>query len=204
MEEHELVAILNALGYKYNMEELKKALSKEPLNGKRKCIAFSRVSTFHQDVEQQTQEVINEAHRNGFTDDRIILIEHKESAVKLDIDERVGIQELKKAIENNDVECVIIYEISRLSRRPNMLYAVRDYLIDHGVNLICMKPFMKLLDNDGKMNQTASLIFSIFGSMAETEGYIRKERMRRGVEKAKAMGRHAGGQITFGYKVERA
>lgn len=203
MGEHELELILKAFGYECNMEELKEVINNEPLNSKKKCIAFSRVSTLGQDVEQQTQEVLREAHRNGFTDDQIILIEHKESAVKLDIDERLGIQELKQAIENNDVECVIIFEISRLSRRPNVLFTVRDYLIDHGVNLICMKPFMKLLDKDGKMNQTAALIFSIFGSMAETEGYIRKERMRRGVEKAKAMGRHAGGQITFGYSVDK-
>ena len=128
------------------------------------------------------------------------MIEQKESAVTLNEEERIGIQKLKETIEFNDVECVIIFEISRLSRRPNVLYSVRDYLIEHKVNLICMKPFMKLLDSDGKMSQTASLLFSIFGSMAETEGYIRKARMRRGVQKKKELGMHAGGQVMFGYK----
>lgn len=203
MNENELVTILNAFGYKYNMEELKKALSTKPLNSTKKCICFSRVSTSEQDLDQQTKEILKEAQRNGFSDEQIILIEHKESAVKLDIDERIGIQELKNAIEINDVECVIIFEISRLSRRPDVLYSVRDYLISHGVNLICMKPFMRLLDNDGKMSHTASLLFSIFGSMAETEGYIRKARMKRGKEKKKALGLHYTGKVPIGYKTNK-
>lgn len=182
------------------MNELNEALSKKPLNSKKKCVLFSRVSTLAQDLTQQNEQLFDEARRNGFSDSQIILIEQKESAVTLNEEERIGIQKLKETIESNNVECVIIFEISRLSRRPNVLYSVRDYLIEHKVNLICMKPFMRLLDSDGKMSQTASLLFSIFGSMAETEGYIRKERMKRGVNKKKELGMHAGGQVMFGYK----
>lgn len=200
MTKTQIIGILNALGYVYNMEELNNALSKKPLNSTKKCVLFSRVSTANQDLIQQNEQLYLEANRNGFSEEQIILIDQKESAVKLDEEERIGIQRLKEIIEKNDVECVIIFEISRLSRRPNVLYSVRDYLIEHNVNLICMKPFMRLLDSDGKMSQTASLLFSIFGSMAETEGYIRKERMRRGVQKKKELGMHAGGQVMFGYK----
>ena len=200
MTKKQIIGILNALGYEYDMNELNEALSKKPLNSKKKCVLFSRVSTLAQDLTQQNEQLFDEARRNGFSDSQIILIEQKESAVTLNEEERIGIQKLKETIEFNDVECVIIFEISRLSRRPNVLYSVRDYLIEHKVNLICMKPFMKLLDSDGKMSQTASLLFSIFGSMAETEGYIRKARMRRGVQKKKELGMHAGGQVMFGYK----
>ena len=203
MNRSQIIKVLNAYGIYYNMEELNNALSKKPLNSTKKCVLFSRVSTQGQDLTQQTEQLYAEANRNGFTDDRIIFIEQKESAVKLDEEERLGIQQLKHVIESDDIECVIIFEISRLSRRPDVLYSVRDYLIEHNVNLICMKPFMRLLDEDGKMSHTASLLFSIFGSMAETEGYIRKERMRRGVNKKKAMGYHAGGPIMYGYKTVR-
>lgn len=192
------VNLLKTAGYEVNMKELKQ-VTEQYKAGTRNVALFSRVSTDHQDLIQQTEEIKKEAIRCGFTEDQFIIIEHKESAVKLDIDERQGIQELKEAIDKHDIECVIVYEVSRISRRPNVLYAVRDYLIERGINLICIKPYMRLLDNDGKINHTANLIFSIFGSLAEQEGYIRKERMQRGVKHARSMGRHAGGQIMYGY-----
>ena len=162
-----------------------------------KVILFSRVSTEKQDLIQQNNELYAEAKRNGYDD--IILIEQKESAIKLDEDERIGIQKLKEAIESDNIECVIIYEISRLSRRPTVLYSVRDYLIEHQVNLICMKPYMKLLDPDGKMSQTASILFSLFGAMSESEMMIKKERMIRGRLAKREQGKYIGGNVQFGY-----
>lgn len=162
-----------------------------------KVILFSRVSTLGQDLTQQNDELYAEAKRNGYED--IVLIEQKESAIKLDEDERIGIQKLKDTIENDDIDCVIIYEISRLARRPTVLYSVRDYLIEHGVNLICMKPYMRLLDPDGKMSQTASILFSLFGALSESEMMIKKERMMRGRIAKREKGKYIGGNVLFGY-----
>ena len=164
-----------------------------------KVILFSRVSTLGQDLTQQNDELYAEAKRNGYDEKDIILIEQKESAIKLDEDERIGIQQLKDAIEKENVECVIIYEISRLARRPTVLYSVRDFLIDHQVNLICMKPYMRLLDPDGKMSQTASILFSLFGALSESEMMIKKERMMRGRLAKREQLKYIGGNVQFGY-----
>ncbi|MEE3443241.1 MAG: recombinase family protein [Methanobrevibacter sp.] len=164
-----------------------------------KVILFSRVSTLGQDLTQQNDELYAEAKRNGYDEKNIILIEQKESAIKLDEDERIGIQQLKDAITKENVECVIIYEISRLARRPTVLYSVRDFLIDHQVNLICMKPYMRLLDPDGKMSQTASILFSLFGALSESEMMIKKERMMRGRLAKREQLKYIGGNVQFGY-----
>lgn len=164
-----------------------------------KVILFSRVSTLGQDLTQQNDELYAEAKRNGYDEKDIILIEQKESAIKLDEDERIGIQQLKDAITKENVECVIIYEISRLARRPTVLYSVRDFLIDHQVNLICMKPYMRLLDPDGKMSQTASILFSLFGALSESEMMIKKERMMRGRLAKREQLKYIGGNVQFGY-----
>lgn len=169
----------------------------------KKCCCFSRVSTTSQDLSQQTEQLLIEAERCGYTKNDTIIIEQKESAVKLNEEERLGIQNLYDIIDKHRIECVIVYEISRLSRRPDVLYSVRDYLIKRQVNLICLKPYMRLLENDGTISQTANLLFSIFGSLAENEGYIRKARMMRGKEKSKAMGKHYTGRIPFGYAVDK-
>ena len=49
-----------------------------------KAIALIRVSTLHQDLNQQTEAVIAEIIKDGIPKENIILIEEKESAVKLE------------------------------------------------------------------------------------------------------------------------
>ena len=100
-----------------------------------KVILFSRVSTLGQDLTQQNNELFAEAKRNGFAEKDIILIEQKESAIKLDEEERKGIAKLKETIMSQKIDCVIIYEISRLARRPTVLYSVRDFLIENNVHI---------------------------------------------------------------------
>lgn len=201
-ENNIIIEILNSFGYNIDMNEINE-LTEQYEKKNSKCILFSRVSTDRQDLTQQNNELFDEAKRCGFNKDDIILIEQKESAIKLDEAERIGIQELKKAIETQDVEVVVVYEISRLSRRPEVLYSVRNYLIEHNVNLICMKPYMRLLDPDGNMSQTANILFSVFSSLSESEMMIKKERFARGRKNKMIQGKYIGGTVLFGYKVEK-
>lgn len=168
-----------------------------------KAIVFSRVSSLHQDLVQQTDEVLAEALKNGYKKEELVVIEQKESAIKLDEEERIGLQKLKQSIEDYPIECVFVYEVSRISRRPKVLFSIRDLLIEKQIQLVCIKPYLRLLDNDGKLSQTASIMFSIFSSLSESEMMLKKERMRRGANHAKAMGRHAGGQVMFGYTTDK-
>lgn len=168
-----------------------------------KAIALIRVSTINQDLSQQTDTVINEIIKDGYSKDDIILIEDKESAVKLDEEQRLGLNRLKAEIlADSSINAVYIFELSRLSRRPEILYSIRDFLINHHIQLVVLKPYMKLLDIDGSLSQTASIMFGIFGALAEQEGYLRKERMMRGVLAKKAQGKYAGGHLPFGYAVD--
>lgn len=164
------------------------------------CILFSRVSTLVQDLTQQTNELISEAERLGYSKEQQILIEYKESAIKLSIDERKGIIALKESIEQNPVDCVIVYEISRISRQTTMLYEIRDWLIQRNIQLICLKPYMRLLE-DGKMSQTANILFSLFASLSEGEMIVKKERMLRGKQHKIDNNQYIDSYILFGYKV---
>ena len=49
----------------------------------KKVIVLSRVSTSHQDLTQQTEEILREVHKDGYTDPNIIIIEDVESTIKL-------------------------------------------------------------------------------------------------------------------------
>lgn len=165
----------------------------------KKCVVFSRVSSVYQFAEEQTKELYAEAYKNGYTDEDILPIERAESAIKLSESERLTIQSLYDAIDNNPIECVICRELSRIARRPDVLYKVRDKLIQSHVQLIVCNPYMKLLDDKGKLSQTANIMFSLFGSLAESEMAIKIERFREGKLRKKHAGKWAGGWLPFGY-----
>lgn len=170
----------------------------------KKAIILSRVSSLHQTLEQQTEAVLKEVKNDGYTDDNIIIIEDKESAIKLSEEERNGLNKMKEYIKNDSsINAVYLYELSRLSRRQTVLFSIRDFLIERQIQLICINPSMRLLDANGKMSQTASLMFSIFSSFCETEMELKKDRMMRGRRYNISIGKIGGGRPPYGYSIDR-
>ena len=170
----------------------------------KKVIVLSRVSTEGQDLAQQTDEVLREVHKDGYTDSNIIIIEDKESAIKLSEEERHGLNMMKDHINNNpNIKCVYIYELSRLSRRQLVLFSIRDFLVERKIQLICLKPYFRLLEVNGEMSQTGSLMFSLFSSLSESEMMLKQERMMRGRRRNKELGKSVGGRPPFGYDVDK-
>ena len=168
-----------------------------------KCILLVRVSTQHQDLTSQTEKVKAEALKDGYAPKDIIILEDKESAIKLSEEERNGLNRMKDHIEHDDISCVYTYEVSRISRQPAMLYNIRDYLIEHHVQLIILNPYMKMLDDEGRLSPTANVFFSIFTGLAENEMYLRNQRIARGFERKRKSLEHAGGQVPFGYSLDK-
>ena len=170
-----------------------------------KAIILSRVSTSQQDLTQQTEDVLREAHKDGYSDRNIIIIENVESAIKLSEEERQGLNKMKDYINRDStIECVYIYELSRLSRRQLVLFSVRDFLVERQIQLICLKPYFRLLEVDGSMSQTGSLMFSLFSSLSESEMMLKKERMMRGRRRNKELGKSVGGRPPFGYDLDKS
>lgn len=169
-----------------------------------KVIVLSRCSTVYQDVTQQTDSIMKQVHLDGYGDDQVIVIENNESGSKLSIEEREGLNEMFHMIENDTskvIKSVYCFEISRIGRKPDIVFKVRDFLISHGVNLVCVKPYFKMLDEDGKISESSSIMFGLFAVMAESETRTRVERTMRGKRKLKSEKKWAGGWIRFGYSV---
>lgn len=158
-------------------------------NGKRKVIALYRVSTDKQDLTRQQIDLRRALAIDGYDDNEIIEIGNKESGVLLSMDEREGIATLKQHVEEGNVDAVYVHELSRLSRRTADTFAIRDYLMQHRVQLVCLNPNIKCFTEEFKIEPTANLVFSVMAGMAENEGFIRKERFRSGKAKNKLLGK---------------
>lgn len=170
----------------------------------KKVIVLSRCSTVYQDVTQQTDSIMKQVHADGYNDDQVIIIENNESGSKLSIEEREGLNEMFSLIENDfqkEIKSVYCFEISRIGRKPDIVFKVRDFLLNRNINLVCVKPYFKMLDEDGKISESSSIMFGLFAVMAESETRTRVERTMRGKRKLKAEKKWTGGWIRFGYSV---
>lgn len=171
----------------------------------KKAVLFVRVSTEKQTLESQIEALKRTAFIDGYCDSDLIVIAKKESGVKLKESEREGLNELKSVIIENDVDCVYIFELSRLSRDPMTLYSVRDKIFkDNKVQLKCLKPTFSLLEEPErtKFDAMGSLVFSIFGCFAEQEVVEKKERFHRGKAQKAIEGKYSGGTVPYGYEID--
>ena len=170
----------------------------------KKCILLVRVSTQQQDLDQQRNKVFEAAKSDGYRDSDIIVIEDKESAIKLSEEERHGLVELKNYINSDSsIDRIYSWELSRISRQAKMLYSIRDFLVSKGVDLVILNPYFHVLKEDKTLDPNSNIFFGIFASMSENEGFLSKIRQARGRKKAISEGRFIGGTVLYGYKLDK-
>lgn len=167
-----------------------------------RCLLFLRVSTIQQDYEHQRIELIKYAKTKGYDD--YLIIAHKESGIKLNEQERQGIEELKEMIErDSSISAVFIFEISRLARREEVLHSIKTYLVEKKINLYIYDKQYQLLNEDGSINEQTELLFTLYSYFASQEMKIKKIRMNAGKQRLKKDGKFYGGKLLYGFKSDK-
>lgn len=168
-----------------------------------KAILLVRVSTERQNFDEQEKELFNLALRDGYKENDIISIAFKESAIKLSEEERAGLNMMKELIESDStIDCVYAWEISRIARKKKILFSILDYLINRKIQLVIKEPYLKLLNEDKTINESAEISFTLFAQMAESEMRNKQVRFKRAKNEMRKNGRYVGGRILFGYKLK--
>lgn len=167
-----------------------------------KVILLVRVSTAQQEVEAQRSELVELALADGFKHEDMVIIEGVgASAIKLNELYLQQMDELYQTIESGDIDAVYAWEISRIGRDEVVLMKFKNFLIEHKVQLVVKNPSLRLLNNDGTVNNGIELAFSLFATMSKQEMAVKKERFKRSKARNKAEGKFTGGKIKFGYKL---
>lgn len=168
-----------------------------------KTIIFTRVSTEAQHLESQQEQLISLAEKLGYIKENQILIGEKESAISLSVDERESINRLKETIlSDSEINCLVCWELSRIGRRADVIYNVRDFLLEHHIRWIVNNPYMEIIDSSSCITPAANLMLSIFTAFCENEMTIKQERMVRGKRARVASGHYIGGKILYGYAID--
>jgi DNA invertase Pin-like site-specific DNA recombinase len=174
---------------------MKKVVEKE-----NKCICLARVSTERQSYDEQVNNLIETAKRDGYKDSNIIIINNKESGIKLDEEHRLGLNEMKSKIQNDkSINCVYAREASRVGRTEKVLISIKHFLIDNKIQLVFTATNLRLLNDDKTLNPMASMMFNMLIANAQQEMIDKKERFREGKLKAIKEHKFVGPKILFGY-----
>ena len=156
---------------------------------KDKVVILARVSTNKQDYDRQVVELTEYCNRVGWEVAEVFA--NKVSGAK-SAEERAEIQDMIAYIKTNDIQRVVVLEISRLGRNTLEALKVIQVLNENGVSLYIKNYNLETLNPDGKPNRVASLITTILLEIASMERLTIQERMASGRDKYIAKCRKEG------------
>ena len=146
-------------------------------------IAYLRVSTGGQDLDQQKLAILEHArrHRTPVAD----FVEVRGSAGSAV--QRAQLLELIDTLKPGDR--FIVSELSRLGRSLNQILQIVDRLIHKGVRFVAIKESIRF---EGKQTLQTKAMIALFGLFAEVERDLIAERTKEGLAAAKAKGTRLG------------
>ena len=168
-----------------------------------KCLVMIRVSTEAQKLEDQHREMEVFCHNEGYDD--LVFVEDKgASAIKLNDQYRLMIEQVKEEIEKDPgITCFAVWELSRAFRNELVFQQVKMFLVERKIQFIVKNPYLKLLNPDGTVNSGMEIAVTLMATLAKQEMELKKERFKRAKKAMSAQGRYTGGHtIKFGYRVD--
>lgn len=154
-----------------------------------KAVIYARVSTSAQDYERQLEELRSYATRMGY---KVV----KEFSEKISgakkVEERAALSALLDYVESNEVDKVLIYECSRLSRRAVDFLSVIEQLTERGVSVYIHQNGLETLLPDGTPNPIAQLVLGILAQFNSMERSLIRSRMASGYARYIAKGGKVG------------
>lgn len=158
-----------------------------------KNIAYIRVSTEQQSLQNQRHKILEYSYNNNLKIDKFFEVEissRKEQKERL-------IDKLFEELNSGDT--LLVTELSRLGRNMLEILNLIDKFHTMKVNLI----FVQQPELSTANNALSKLLYSIYGYFAETEREIISERTKRGLsiarEKGKLLGRQKGQLVKSKY-----
>lgn len=168
-----------------------------------KCIVFVRVSTNRQEVDSQLEETVEYAKSLGFDDFKVIK-RVGASAFEVSKFYREMIDELKETVlKDRSIKAVVCWHLNRLCRNDKVAVDIKEFLVKNKVNLFIKEPTIKLLNDDGTVNDGAELAFSLFATMNKQQIEELRKKVIRAKKRDMLLHKYIGGPVVrYGYRVE--
>lgn len=154
-----------------------------------RVVIYARVSTNSQDYERQISDLREYAKKMDY----VVVKEFSEkiSGAKK-VAEREQLSELLQFVEAHNIDKVLIYECSRLSRRIVDFLQVIEQLTDKGISLFILQNGLETLQADGKPNPIAQLVLGMIAQFNSMERGLIRSRMKSGYDHFRSNGGKVG------------
>ena len=150
---------------------------------KLKIVAYIRVSTTRQDVENQRLAIHDYVHRKHLSIDHFV--DAQVSSRKAS--QRSGVDKIIEGLEPGDT--LVVSELSRLGRSLGQIIQIVDQLVQRKIQFTAIKENISL---NGKQDLRTKVMIALFGLFAEVERDLISERTKEGLAAAKAKGKLLG------------
>jgi len=148
----------------------------------KKVVLYARVSTDRQTAKNQLIELRGVAQRNGWE----VIHEYVDRAVSGSKSSRPQLDAMMKALVRKEFDVVMAWSVDRLGRSMRHLLALLDDMHSKGVDLYLHQQGIDTTTPSGKA------LFQMCGVFAEFERSMIVERVKSGLERAKAQGKVLG------------
>jgi len=148
-----------------------------------RTVAYLRVSTGNQDIDQQRLALLDYAHRNRLTIDEFVKVE---VSSRRSLRHR-GISQLLDQLDPKDV--LLVSELSRLGRSVSQIILLVDRMIEQQIRFVAVK---EGIDLEGRQDIQTKVTVTMFGLFAEIERDLISERTKEGLAAARAKGKIIG------------
>ena len=148
-----------------------------------KTIAYLRVSTTNQDVDQQRLAIWDYAQQHKMMIDEFVSVSmsSRKALPHRGITELIGRMEAEAML--------LVSELSRLGRSLSLIIRIVDQLIKKRIRFVAIKEGIQLA---GSTDLQTKVMIALFGLFAEIERDLISERTKEGLAAARAKGKILG------------
>ena len=149
----------------------------------KRAALYARVSTHNgQDVGLQLDELRQIADQKGWS----VVGEFVDEGISGGQQTRPALDEMLAVVRSGQVDVVAVWRFDRFARSTQHLLSALEEFRSLGVDFISLREAVQTSGSMGKM------VFTFIAAVAEFERDLIQERVRAGVARAKAQGKHCG------------
>ena len=155
----------------------------------KRVVLFARVSTNGQDYERQVNELTALAQHNNWI--VTATFSEKISGAKKNT-ERKELLRMIEYVNANNIDMVVVTELSRLGRDTLQVLEVIENFNKLGISLYIQNYHIETLTEDGKINSMSQFLITILAEVARMERKTIRERVESGYNNFRANGGKVG------------
>lgn len=159
-----------------------------------KVVLFCRVSTSGQEYDRQVNELSALALGNGWSVEGIFA--EKISGAKMNV-ERAELMKMIEFVEANNIDKVLVTELSRLGRDTLQVLEVIEMLNSKGISLYIHNYGIETLTKEGKVNAMSQFLITILAEVARMERKTIRERVASGYINYRKQGGKVGRKVGY-------